>query len=388
MAPRVLLGSGTAKVGVPDIQRRVAAVRDHVLATEPLSAEQMARIGWSQRQGIYDTRTQLNYFRLTRDNRIIFGGLVSYHFDGHAKPPQDEQIATYHRLAQAFYRTFPQLADVRFSHAWGGPIDYCSRGSVFAKPYLGGKAVFVAGYTGFGIGASRFGARMGLNMLLDSAGPERQLDIARLSPPLDPARAAALAGCAHHLSCLRWRRCRGRLETRLDPRHQGPRLSHVTPTMTVSSLPPAQATQSTEPSNADWLARRQAATPRGVAVLEPFFAARALNAELWDVEGRRFIDFASGIAVLNTGHRHPRVQAALQAQLEQFHHTAYQVVPYAGYVSLAERINALTPGNGAEEDRLLHHRRRGGGERREDRPRRHRSQRRHRLRRRLSRPAR
>ncbi|WP_246480266.1 NAD(P)/FAD-dependent oxidoreductase [Inhella gelatinilytica] len=191
VTPRVLLGSGTAHIGVRDIQRRVAAVRDHVLATEPLSADQMARIGWAQRQGIYDTRTQLNYFRLTRDNRIIFGGLVSYHYNGDPNPPEDAQIATYHRLAQAFYRTFPQLHDVQFSHAWGGPIDYCSRGSVFAKPYLGGKAVFVAGYTGFGIGASRFGARMGLNMLLDHPGPERQLDIACLSPtwiPPEPLR--------------------------------------------------------------------------------------------------------------------------------------------------------------------------------------------------------
>jgi 4-aminobutyrate aminotransferase len=102
-------------------------------------------------------------------------------------------------------------------------------------------------------------------------------------------------------------------------------------------------------TNADWLARRQAATPRGVAVLQPFFAARALNAELWDVEGRRYIDFASGIAVLNTGHRHPRVQAALAQQVEQFHHTAYQVVPYASYVTLAERINALAPGAGPKK---------------------------------------
>lgn len=191
VAPRVLLGSGTAKVGVRDIQRRVAAIRDHVLATEPLSAEQMVRIGWAQRQGIYDTRTQLNYFRLTRDNRIIFGGSVSCHYDGDPNPPQDGRVETYHRLAQAFYRTFPQLAEVRFSHAWGGPIDYCSRGSVFAKPYLGGKAVFVAGYTGFGIGASRFGARMGLNMLLNHSGPESQLDIARLGPtwiPPEPLR--------------------------------------------------------------------------------------------------------------------------------------------------------------------------------------------------------
>lgn len=190
-ARRVLFGTGTAEVGVSDINRRVMAVRDHVLATEPLTDEQLGRIGWAQRQGVYDTRTQLNYFRLTKQNNIIFGGLVSYHFGGDAEPAEDGCKPTYHRLAQAFYSTFPQLADVKFSHAWGGPIDYCSRGSVFAKPYLGGKAVFVAGYTGFGIGASRFGAFMGLNMLFDRSSPERQLDIARQGPawiPPEPLR--------------------------------------------------------------------------------------------------------------------------------------------------------------------------------------------------------
>ena len=190
-APRVVFGSGTAKVGIADINRRVLQVRDHVLATEPLTGEQLARIGWKHRQGIYDTRTQLNYFRLTKHNNIIFGGLVSYHFDGDPNPPQDQEAQTYYRLAQAFYRTFPQLCDVRFSHAWGGPIDYCSRGSVFAKRYLGGKAVFVAGYTGFGVAASRFGAFMGLNILFDRESPERALDIANQSPsyiPPEPVR--------------------------------------------------------------------------------------------------------------------------------------------------------------------------------------------------------
>ncbi|SAK91590.1 FAD dependent oxidoreductase [Caballeronia hypogeia] len=190
-APRVLFGSGTAKVGIPDINRRVLQVRDHVLATEPLTDEQLSRIGWKQRQGIYDTRTQLNYFRLTKSNNIIFGGLVSYHFDGDPNPPRDQQRDTYYRLAEAFYKTFPQLSDVRFSHAWGGPIDYCSRGSVFAKRYLGDKAVFVAGYTGFGVAASRFGAFMGLNILFDRASPERALDIANQSPtyiPPEPVR--------------------------------------------------------------------------------------------------------------------------------------------------------------------------------------------------------
>lgn len=185
-APRVLLGTGTANVGIPDINRRVVQVRDHVLATQPLTDEQLARIGWNNRQGVYDTRTQLNYYRLTRDNRIIFGGLVSYHFNGNPNPAQDAEEQTYYRLGEVFRKTFPQLDDVGFSHAWGGPIDYCSRGAVFARPYFGGKVVYVAGYTGFGVAGSRFGARMGLNMLLDRDSPERHLDIARTGVSLIP----------------------------------------------------------------------------------------------------------------------------------------------------------------------------------------------------------
>ncbi|ARP85687.1 4-aminobutyrate--2-oxoglutarate transaminase [Bordetella genomosp. 9] len=95
--------------------------------------------------------------------------------------------------------------------------------------------------------------------------------------------------------------------------------------------------------------RGAAATPRGIAISCPFYADRASNAELWDVEGRRYIDFAAGIAVLNTGHRHPRVTQAIAAQLERFTHTAYQVVPYESYVALAERINAATPGAHAKK---------------------------------------
>ncbi len=97
--------------------------------------------------------------------------------------------------------------------------------------------------------------------------------------------------------------------------------------------------------NENLVNRRIAATPRGVGVMADFFAARAEGAELWDVEGRRFIDFAGGIAVLNVGHRHPKVVAAIEQQLQCFTHTCYQVVPYEGYVALAEKLNALTPGD-------------------------------------------
>ncbi len=98
------------------------------------------------------------------------------------------------------------------------------------------------------------------------------------------------------------------------------------------------------PDNATLHRRKESATPRGVAVSAPFFVARAENSELWDVEGRRYIDFAGGIAVLNTGHRHPRVVEAVKAQLESFTHTCYQVAPFESYVALAERLNQLTPG--------------------------------------------
>jgi len=96
-------------------------------------------------------------------------------------------------------------------------------------------------------------------------------------------------------------------------------------------------------TNADLLKRRTDAVPGGVASALPVFAARAENSELWDEEGNRFIDFAGGIAVLNVGHRHPRVMAAVREQLDLYTHTAFQVVPYRPYVELAERLNALAP---------------------------------------------
>ncbi|ARO28118.1 4-aminobutyrate aminotransferase [Rhizobium sp. NXC14] len=91
--------------------------------------------------------------------------------------------------------------------------------------------------------------------------------------------------------------------------------------------------------------RKNAAISRGVGMTTQIYADHAENAEIWDKEGRRYIDFAAGIAVLNTGHRHPRVIAAVKEQLDHFTHTCHQVVPYENYVSLAERLNALLPGN-------------------------------------------
>eukprot|EP01041_Mallomonas_annulata_P035413 gene35413-58364_t len=93
------------------------------------------------------------------------------------------------------------------------------------------------------------------------------------------------------------------------------------------------------------MARRRAAIPRGVGQSHEVFITKGENAEVWDVEGRRYIDFAGGIAVLNTGHRHPEIIAAVKDQLDHYTHTCFQVLAYEPYVELAERINALAPGN-------------------------------------------
>src|ERR1017187_4111772 len=96
-------------------------------------------------------------------------------------------------------------------------------------------------------------------------------------------------------------------------------------------------------TNAELFSRRTAAIVRGIGHATPISASHALNAEVWDVEGRRYIDFAGGIGVLNTGHCHPKVMAAVRAQLDRFSHTCFQVLLYESYIELAERLNALAP---------------------------------------------
>ncbi|KKL18842.1 hypothetical protein LCGC14_2471460 [marine sediment metagenome] len=123
------------------------------------------------------------------------------------------------------------------------------------------------------------------------------------------------------------------------------------PQMKVVEANPA--TQSNGQTNADLVARRDAAVPRGVASAAPIYAKYAENAELWDVEGNRYIDFVGGIGVLNTGHRHPKVIEAAKAQEDNYTHTSFQVVPYGPYVELAEKLNALAPGDAPKKTLLV-----------------------------------
>lgn len=138
-------------------------------------------------------------------------------------------------------------------------------------------------------------------------------------------------------------------------------------------------------TNASLMKRREAAVPRGVGQIHPIFAESAHNATVTDVEGREFIDFAGGIAVLNTGHLHPKIIAAVQAQLTKLTHTCFQVLAYEPYVELCEKINAKVPGNFDKKTLLVTTGSGSGRKRRENRPCCHGSRGRHRIHRRLPR---
>jgi glycine/D-amino acid oxidase-like deaminating enzyme len=167
-----------------------------VLVTAPLTPAQLSVIGWERRQGVSDMGNRFHYYRLTADDRILWGGYDAiYHYGSGMGAEREQREATFARLAQHFFRTFPQLEDVRFTHRWGGPIDTCSRFFAFYGLSHGGRVAYAAGHTGLGIGASRFGARVALDLL---AGRETEATRSRLvrSRPLpfppEPLRWAVI----------------------------------------------------------------------------------------------------------------------------------------------------------------------------------------------------
>jgi len=200
-ADRVLLATNAFAAGHRRIRSRVATVRDRILVTAPLSDDQFARIGWANRQGIYDTRTQLNYMRRIRDpegggDRILFGGKLAHSLGDATSAPADFERDTYESLADAFFETFPQLDDLGFTHAWSGPIALTTRMAVHFQHYYGGDVIWAGGYSGFGVSASRFGARIGLALLDRDPIPETRMAFARGEPnwiPPDPFRAIGAA---------------------------------------------------------------------------------------------------------------------------------------------------------------------------------------------------
>jgi glycine/D-amino acid oxidase-like deaminating enzyme len=196
-APRILLASGAYRPLVRSIRRLVAPVYDYVIVTEPLTAAQRRELGWEQGQGIADRGNQFHYYRLTPDGRVLFGGYDAvYHFGNRVDDRRlNRRPETFRLLADHLLETFPALEGVAVTHAWGGPIDTCSRFCVTFGRALGGTAVYAVGYTGLGVAATRFGARTALD-LLDGAETERtRLRLVRTRPlpfPPEPARWAVI----------------------------------------------------------------------------------------------------------------------------------------------------------------------------------------------------
>ena len=192
----VLLGTSAYPPLVGALRRYIAPVYDYVLMTEPLSSAQLDSIGWSRRQGLADGANQFHYYRLSADNRILFGGYDAvYRYGGPVADRLDDHAASFGRLAQHFFTTFPQLEGVRFSHRWGGAIDTCSRFSVFFGSALGGRVVWATGYTGLGVGASRWGAHVALDLLDGRDTEATRLRFVRRRPlpfPPEPLRSAVI----------------------------------------------------------------------------------------------------------------------------------------------------------------------------------------------------
>ncbi len=165
-AGKVALGTNAFKPLLKRLGHYVAPVYDYCLVTEPFTPAQLASIGWQNRQGISDIPNQFHYYRLTADNRILWGGYdAMYYFRGKMNTELESRPESWALLSQHFFQTFPQLEGVRFSHAWGGAIDTCTRFSVFWGRAMGGRVAYALGYTGLGTASTRFGAEVMLDLL-------------------------------------------------------------------------------------------------------------------------------------------------------------------------------------------------------------------------------
>ena len=200
-ADRAVLATNVFPSLVVRNRLQTVPVYDYVLATEPLTDDQLGRIGWANRQGIGDCANQFHYYRLSADNRIVWGGYDAiYHPGRKVKPAYEDRPASYRRLAAHFFITFPQLEDVRFSHRWAGAIDTNTRFCAHWGLARGGRVAYVNGFTGLGVGAARFAADVCLD-LLDGTPTERtELEMVRKRPlPFPPEPLASIG-----IQATRW----------------------------------------------------------------------------------------------------------------------------------------------------------------------------------------
>jgi glycine/D-amino acid oxidase-like deaminating enzyme len=171
----------------------VVPVYDYVLMTEPLTKSQRDSIGWHGREGLADDGNQFHYYRTSEDGRILFGGYDAIYYKNNGVAPHlENRPASFGLLAEHFFQTFPTLTGLRFTHAWGGVIDTSSRYTAFWGKAYGGKVAYVVGYTGLGVGASRFGAQVMLDLLDNKKTERTELAMVKSKPfpfPPEPFRA-------------------------------------------------------------------------------------------------------------------------------------------------------------------------------------------------------
>ncbi|KOG84612.1 MULTISPECIES: FAD-binding oxidoreductase [Streptomyces] len=194
-ARRVALGTNIFPSLVKRVRPYTVPVYDYALMTEPLTPAQLESIGWKGRQGLGDSANQFHYFRLSADNRILWGGYDAiYPYGGKLNADLDQRPETFLKLAEQFFTCFPQLSGVRFSHAWGGAIDTCSRFTAFFGTAHQGRVAYAAGYTGLGVGSTRFGADVMLDLLSGEETERTRLEMVRSKPMPFPPEPFAWAG--------------------------------------------------------------------------------------------------------------------------------------------------------------------------------------------------
>lgn len=195
-AQRAVVATNAFPSLIPAVRHRIVPVYDYVLMTEPLTESQWHDLGWHDREGLSDTGNQFHYYRPTRDGRILWGGYDAVYHSGNGFGPQFENDDdSYQRLATHFLQTFPQLEGIRFTHAWGGAIDTCSRFTAFWGTEAAGKVAYVAGFTGLGVGASRFAAQVLLDLLDGHDTTRTRLEMVRTKPipfPPEPLRTLGI----------------------------------------------------------------------------------------------------------------------------------------------------------------------------------------------------
>jgi glycine/D-amino acid oxidase-like deaminating enzyme len=191
VAERLVLATNAFPTLLKRLRLFTVPVYDFVLMTEPLSAADRAAIGWSGRQGIGDSANQFHYYRLTDDDRILWGGYDAiYHYGGRIRPEYEERPETFRTLAQHFFTTFPQLEHVRFAHRWAGAIDTCSRFCAFFGTAWGGRVTYALGFTGLGVGATHYAADVMLDLLEGTETRRTTNEMVRSTPlpfPPEPA---------------------------------------------------------------------------------------------------------------------------------------------------------------------------------------------------------